>query len=259
MNSIKNNCSQLPHCCAYCGKGYKKRTNYDNHYVLCELLHRSSKKGSIIDDKEEIPSQRKLYQMLLELGKKVNGLDEKVDEINKWVVKKKKKINIIEWLNTNITPSYNFSNITDKMTVCEEDINNLFDNSFVDVLNQIFSRTIYNNPENNLPIVTFSQKANLFYIYENADIKWVEITKENFIKFLNKIYMKISRSFSEWKKTNKDKIENDDKLQNLCDKTSIKLYSVDFRNDTTFGKIRNCMFSRMKTDIQAIVEYEFEF
>lgn len=258
MNNIKNNSSQMPHCCAYCGKGYKKKSNYDNHYVLCELLHRSSKK-MIIEEQDEIPSLRKLYQMLLELGKKVNGLDEKVDEINKWVVKKKKKINIIEWLNTNVIPKCSFENVVEKITVSEEDIKNLFENSFIDILNQIFLRTIYNNSENDMPIVAFSQKPNVFYIYENSDAGWIEWNKDNMIKFLNKIYMRISRAFSEWKKTNRDKIENDDNLQNICDKTSIKVYSVDFKNDTTFGKIRNSMYSKMKTDIKAMVEYEFEF
>ena len=71
--------------------------------------------------------------------------------------------------------------------------------------------------------------------------------------------MKISRAFSEWKKNNKTKMEDDEKLQLLCDKTSVKMYSIDVKNEITLGKIRNSMYSRMKADMKALVEYEFEF
>ena len=49
--------------------------------------------------------------MLLELGQKYNRLEEKVDEMSKWITKKKKKINILEWLNTNITPIISFDKL----------------------------------------------------------------------------------------------------------------------------------------------------
>jgi hypothetical protein len=90
-----NNTKQCSQCCLHCGKGYKTRVNLEKHLILCELVHKS-KKITINEEEElEIPSQKKIFQMLLELGQKYNKLEEKVDEINKWVVKKKKKINVI--------------------------------------------------------------------------------------------------------------------------------------------------------------------
>ena len=56
-----------------------------------------------------------LYQIILELGNKFNKLEEKVDELNKWVVKTKKKINIIEWLNNNIKPEIKFDFLIEKI------------------------------------------------------------------------------------------------------------------------------------------------
>jgi hypothetical protein len=256
--NIPNRIKQPPQCCTFCGKSYVKKTNLNNHVVLCELLHKSSKKTTVEDD-EEIPSQKKMYQIILEIGKKLNGLDEKVDEINKWVIKKKKKINVIEWLNTHATPEITFDNLSNKITILEDDIKSLFDSNFIDVLNQIFARTIYNISENEYPIFAFVQKSNIFYIYENEDAGWTELSREKLVKFLDKIYMKISRAFSEWKKNNKTKMQDDENFQLQCDKTSVKMYSVDVKNEITLGKIRNCMYSRMKTDMKALVEYEFEF
>ena len=132
------------HCCLHCGKGYKTRTNLEKHINLCELVNKGKKSGIRVEEDDEIPSQRKMFQMLLELGQKYNKLEEKVEELNKWVVKKKKKINILEWLNDNNTPNVLFDSIIDKIVVNEEDIKNLFENPFNDILNDIFSRTIYN-------------------------------------------------------------------------------------------------------------------
>ena len=71
--------------------------------------------------------------------------------------------------------------------------------------------------------------------------------------------MKICRIFSQYKKNNRDKIGDDESFSLLCDKTSVKIMNVDFRQDSILGKIRANMFSRMKTDMKAILEYEFEF
>jgi hypothetical protein len=67
-------------------------------------------------------------KMLLELGKKYNTLEEKVDEINKFVVKKKKKINVLDWLNANIQPSLTFEKLHEKIIIIDEDISYLLNN-----------------------------------------------------------------------------------------------------------------------------------
>lgn len=256
--NIPNMIKQPSQCCIHCGKSYKKRTNLDKHVILCELLNKTKKK-LVIEDEEDIPSQRKMYEILLELGKKFNKLEEKVDELNKWVVKKKKKINVIEWLNTNIKPEIKFDSLIEKIIISDDDVKYLFENSFADTLNHIFSRNIYNLSESEYPIFAFVQKANIFYIYENEEAGWVELSREILIKFLNKVHMKLFRVFIQHKKDNADKICDDESFSILCDKTSIKLMNTDFRQESILGKIRANMYSRMKTDMKALVEYEFEF
>ena len=233
--NIPNMIKQPAQCCIYCGKSYKKKSNLEKHTNLCELLNKS-KKSLVIEDEEEIPSHRKIYQILLELGNKYNRLEEKVDELNKWVVKKKKKIKIID-----------------------DDIKYLFENNFIDTLNHIFSRNIYNLSESEYPIFAFVQKTNIFYIYENEESGWLELSKENLIKFLNKVHMKLFRVFRQHKIDNADKIQEEESFSLLCDKTSLKMMNVDFRQESILGKIRTNMYTRMKTDMKALLEYEFEF
>ena len=84
-------------CCTWCGKGYKTRGNLDKHVILCELIHKSSKKhGSnknsdlnVIGD--DLPSPKKMYQMLLELGYKYSKLEEKWRRLISLLLKRSRK------------------------------------------------------------------------------------------------------------------------------------------------------------------------
>lgn len=259
--NIPNKIKQPAQCCIYCGKSYVKKTSLNKHIIICELLNKSKNRNLLLNEEieDEIPSQKKLFQMLIELGNKYNKLEEKVEELNKWVIKKKKKINVIEWLNTNIIPQYKFETLIEKIIIDQEDVKYLFENSFNDTLNKIFAKTIYNLSENEYPIFAFAQKTNMFYIYENENEGWIELTREKLVRFLNRVHMKLLKIYCEWKKINSTQIQEDEALSILCDKTSLKMMNVDFKQETIYGKIKNNMYSRMKMDMKALIEYEFEF
>jgi len=260
---ISNRVKQPSQCCIYCSKSYVKRINLDRHITICELLQKSKKSSFLIEDEQEtLPSQYKMFQMLIELGKKYNKLEEKVEDMEKWIVKKKKKINMVDWLNANIFPNIIFENIIDKIIITDEDIQYLFKNNFYDCLNEIFSKTIYNLTEVDSPIFAFVQKTNIFYIYEKLEGEkniWIEISREKIMKFMNKVHAKLVKSFSQWKKDNSNEIKKNDHIAINCDKTLVKLMAIDFKNETTLSKVKSLMFSNMKKDLKVFVEFEFEF
>jgi len=258
VGNIPNRIIQPARCCIHCGKSYVKRDSLEKHILLCDLLH---SKISTDDEFEKIPSTKIMYKMLLELGQKYYRIEEKIDELNKWVVKKKKKINMIDWLNANITPNICFDNLIDKIIITEEDIQFLLQNTFHDTLNEVFSRSIYNFSETENPMFAFIQKTNIFYIYDLIDGigTWVELSREKLVKFLNKIHMKLFKKFCDWKKDNIKEIQSSDNFAIMCDKTTVKIMSIEFKVESTLNKIRNLMYTHMKTDMKALVEYEFEF
>ena len=135
-----------------------------------------------------------------------------------------------------------------------------FFSTFNDTLNVIFSRSIYIINEQNNPIIAFSQKPNIFYIYDKIEdaCVWSELSKDKLIRFLSIVQMKISKAFCEWKKKNKD-ILSTDKMATLCDKATVKLMTPEFKQESTLSKIRSIMYGKMKTDMKVLVEYEFEF
>jgi len=264
MTTILNRIKQPSQCCVNCGKIYKTRSNLNKHIILCDLLH-SSKKSSHMEDDEPLPSQRRLYQLLIELGQKYNRLEEKVDEINKIVIKKKKQINVLDWLNTNIIPTSEFSILHEKIIILDEDIDFLLHNSFNDMLNEIFIRNIYNNLENNkFPIIAFIQKSNTMYIYDKVDSDetkkcWIELQKDVLIKFLNRVQLKIIKSYQEWKKKNYKEIQENDSYATLSDKAVLKITTPIFKEEQYLTKIRSMMYNKMKIEIKTLIEYDFDF
>jgi hypothetical protein len=256
--------------CEYCGKEYKRKINLDKHFVLCEIVHKAKRKDKRTDKEteeinEELPSPKQMYKMLLELALKYNKLEEKVELMNKWVDKTKKKINVLDWLNnsSNLKPELVFDNLADSLIILESDLDLLFNSDFYDTLNEIFIRNIYNKDGTEIPLFSFIQKTNTIYVY-NKDIStlelgWIELSREKLIYFMNKVHFKIVKALSEWNKKNIDKINSSDKMAEIYTKAKIKLMGIDFKHEQTLSKVRLGIYNKMKKDMKALIEYEFEF
>jgi hypothetical protein len=254
-------------CCTNCGKSYKKRENLTKHLVLCDLLNTRT----IEEDEIELPSQKKMFQMLLELGKKYTKLEEQMSEITKWVSKKKKKINVIEWLNTNVVCKTDFKDFISNcewLTIEESDIEDIMKNTFFDTMNRILSKTLFamKDEYNSVPIFAFSQKVNTLYAFqrlvddESEDSNgWKEITREMLIKWFNRMHIQFLKVFTSWRKKNTEKGVNNDTFEINCDKSLMKLMSVDFSVESAFSKMKSIVYNGLKTDMKALIEYEFEF
>ena len=257
-------------CCEYCGKEYKRKVNLDKHFILCEIVYKAKRKDKRTDKEseeinEELPSQKQMYKMLLELALKYNKLEEKVELMNKWVDKTKKKINVLDWLNTssNLKPELIFDNLADSISILDSDVDLLFNSDFYDVLTEIFIRNIYNKDGAEIPLFSFIQKTNTIYVY-NRDITtlelgWIELSREKLIYFLNKFHFKIVKCLTEWNKKNSDKLNSSDKMAEIYTKAKIKVMGIDFKHDQTLSKVKFSIYNKMKKDMKALIEYEFEF
>lgn len=255
--------------CGFCGKQYKTRTNFNKHNILCEVIYKAnrSKKANIESQEvnEELPSPKLMYQMLLELALKYENLETKFELMNKWVDKTKKKINIIDWLNNNssLKPSLVFDNLANSMIILESDINLLFNNNFYDLLNEIFSRYIYDKNESDVSLFALIQKPNTIYIYSkkqiDSEFEWIEISKEKLIYFLNIVHHKIVKALLSWNKLNQEKINSSEQISDMYNKSNLKLMSIDFKHEPTLNKIKSSIYNKLKKDMKALIEYEFEF
>lgn len=239
--------------CEFCGKSYKTILNLNKHIILCEVI----KKNNSAKQETNIPSCEEMYKIIESLTLKYNKLEEKMEQMQKWVDKKKKKINIIDWLNENenIQPNYNFDNIFDKLNINQSTIDFLFNNNFYDTINEIISYYVQN--EKNKPLFGFNQKVCTIYIYRNDF--WRELTKDELVDCLDKIQIKITKFLKEWKKINEDKVRNDNKFSELYSKTLIKIMDVKFNNETIISRYKSLLYNKIKVDMKSLIEYEYEF
>lgn len=257
-NKINQSCLS----CVYCGKGYKTRSTMDKHLVLCEIMYKSKKSHSQITDVEQVvlPNQKQMYDIILELTLKCNKLEEKVDRFARWVENKKKKINVIEWLNFNFKPTFLFNELADKITFTDVDRDGLHSNGFLTTFSELIKNVFIENG-NQLPLFCTEQKTNKMYIYnkslDNDNALWMQLDNEKMLAFVDKIYMKAVKSLTDWRKelerTNQYNNDNTD----IYNKTLAKLLNLNFNHNATRNKIKSIIYNNMKVDVNTMIEFEF--
>lgn len=262
MSIVENNNSKL--CCIVCNKKYTKKSSLDKHKILCDFKTKTKRELKIEDEEQEdIPTYSQLVKIVQEMSLKMTKMEDKIEEFKKWVDKKKRKLNVIGWLNDNIIPTYGFLEwVNIQLSVKEEHFENLMENSLFHTIQQVME---FNLPESNeiiYPIHCFTEKMGIFYICEkdeNGKAQWKQLALNDFIILLKTIQNRMIRVLTKWKSDNQYKIEDNDKISELFNKAVIKLMNMSFHQDASMSRIRNNLFNYLKTDLKTKIDYEFEF
>ncbi len=266
---------KLTNSCNFCGKKYTRKSSYDKHVLLCEVFNKSKREKKLEEEEElkELPSQKQLYKIIEELAFKYQKMEEKMTEMQKWVQKNKKKINILDWLNENATTNIKFNDVANTFVMTDKYIEDMIENNFMHTISMVFqenllltshkSTTTDNN--NSQPIYCFVQKINTFYATVEEEIegqiqkKWKELDKTEIIRFFNIVHHKLTTCLRQWKLKHEEKINNNDKWCEIYNKTIIKLMSISFKDETTFNKVKTILYNHLKIDLKNLIEYEFVF
>ena len=264
-----------PNCCAYCNKKYVRKTDCDKHQLLCNILSKTRREMQI--NAEECANTISHYQLcaiVQDLALKCAKMEEKMNTMQKWTDKQKKKINIIQWLNDNNIPASTFAALKTAfvLQIGQKHIDHLIDTNLLDTIQHIFETSDAVNCR--APIYCFEQKHNVFYIYnailtqdasnavsacgEEGTRQWSLMSRDDLIHLLNAMHSKLLRELIAWKKMHEHAIAKNDKMSMLFNKTMIKLVEVDFTNDHSLSRIKSSLFNHLKKDIKNIIEYEFE-
>ena len=67
------------------------------------------------------------------------------------------------------------------------------------------------------------------------------------------------KNYDDLKKEKMHEIKSNDAYSIKFDKTMVKIMSVELNQESVLSRIKSMMFSKMKTDMKALVEFEFEF
>ena len=195
-------------------------------------------------------------------------MEHRLNDMQKWVDKKKKKLNVIQWLNNNIEPTTNIQSWIQSIQVTEEHVEILIEHNMIKTINAILKNNLLSHSSSSSssssssqnPLYCIIQKANLFYSYNSKEDKWKHFSTEEFIIMLKRIHSKILAALCEWYDKNVEKINQSDKMQILYNKTMIKLMGANFTQESQIlSKIRSELYNQLKTDFTNLIEYEFEF
>ena len=250
--------------CIVCNKQYTRKSSLDKHTILCDFKIKTKRDLTIaVEEASDIPNHIQLVKIVQELSLKLTKMEDKMEKMQKWVDNKKKKLNVIAWLNSNVTPTIGFLEwVNIILDVKETHFEVLMENSLFHTFQQVFEYNLQEKTDFIYPIRCFTQKEGVFYICEKNKEgipEWKQLVLTDMVLILKTIQNRMIRELTKWKTQNQNKFDDNDKIAELFNKAIIKLMNISFTQDATLSRIKNGLYNFLKTDIKHMIDYEFEF
>lgn len=260
---LSEDVSTSHYSCTVCNKHYSRKSSLEKHKILCDFKMKSKREQQVdFEELGDIPTHHQLVKIVQELTLKMMKMEEKMAEMQKWVDKKKKKINVIAWLDENIVPTIGFKEwVNTSLIVNPEHFEDLMENSLFHTVQQVFESNLREKNDFEYPIRCFSQKTGIFYICEkrpDGTPEWKQMQNNDMILLLKTIQNRMIRELTKWKTENQYKFDDNSKISDLFNKAIIKLMNMSFTPDNTFSRMKNGLFNYLKTDLK-MMDFEFEF
>lgn len=244
--------------CLSCNKQYSRKHSLDKHKVLCDFKFKTENERNVeYEESSDIPSYIQLVKIVQQLSIQNNKMEQQLKDVQKWVDKKKKKINVITWLNTNIKPTLTFNEWITSYEVRQNHYECLLDNTIFHTVQQIFECNLNELKNTVYPFACFSQKNGTFYVYE--DTIWRQAINDDLFDLLKLIQNKLITVLTKWKTENLNRINGNDRLSDQFNKSIIKLMDISITQNAAFGKFKTGFYNYLKMDMKCLIEYEYEF
>ena len=254
-----------PLTCIVCNKRYSKKSSLEKHKLICEFKMKTARELQIeMEELGDVPTHLQLVKIVQELTMKLHKMEEKMEQMKKWTDKKKKKVNVVLWLNNNVIPTIGFLEWSHtSLTVTSRHFENLMEkeSTIYGVIQQIFEHNLSDIMDFVYPICCFTEKPGAFYIYDKkSDItgEWCQLELSDMLLMLKRIQNGLIKELTLWQVDNKCKMDDNDRLAIAYQQAIKKLFSISFCQDNNFSRMKNSLYNYLKTDIKSVeVEYEF--
>lgn len=225
--------------CKNCSKVYLRESAFQKHKLVC------IKSAVDIDNLN-------LKDLVLELVKKNQKLENDILELQRWVNTKKKKIVIVDWLNENIKPNFIFSEFIQNIKIDQYELDIIFENNIIDGIVEIINNYLQRCEV--YPIKAFEQKDNTLYVYTQTG--WKLLTNDDYVTIISNIYKKIMTAFKCWQDKNESRLYTSEFSEKYV-KYVKKIMGGDIPIERQRAKIHRNIYKSIKLDLNNTIEYEF--
>jgi hypothetical protein len=252
-------------CCPFCSRTYKYKVNYDKHVGYCEFVHKTAKQAreemDVADEPE--PTLKSLFGFIKDLSIRVEKLERENLEVKTAILKDKKKVNVLDWLNDGSRgqpPNQTFTTFVSHFPI-ERLLQTVFEKDIMAGVLQCFEVGSLKPEE--MPIRTFTNIGG-FYIYdtmEPTDLspRWQKITNSYFDKWIVCIERRFLIEFKRWCDEKKEEIIKNDEMKERQVLYFQKLLGTGRTSDEgRFHKIRNSLHKTLKTNVKNLIRVELE-
>jgi hypothetical protein len=152
---------------------------------------------------------------------------------------------IQEYLEQLAPPTQTFAEWSTSLEIKKEALEAVFQNDLKSGIQYVLDI-----PLSDLPLRAFSQKPNIFYLYD-TDSEWRQMSSDEFTKFVNKIERKIQRKYEEWAQEYKQENNVSEKAQNESMARMAKVHGFGERPRAPF--IKKWLYTQMAVSIKQYV------
>jgi len=212
-----------------------------------------------VEELSDTPTVRKLYDLVLEMGKKMSDMEKRINEMDKWVKMRKQKVNIIEWLNQQYTPRLLFDEWIENIVITDEHVERLQITGLFETIVEIFRENISTN-EDEIAVRGFDRGNHTLYTFTKEG--WFKMQPSNIKKTMGGIHRKLLKAIVAWQKTN----ITDCKNANIREKNEI-LYTIYIKkcmmaklsSEQLSQRMANSLHKLIKQNLKDVVQCEFTF
>lgn len=251
----------MKHYCKFCGKCYQRKTYHQKHELVCEFMSKSKQELRIdMEEYEDTPSVRKLYEIVQELYLRNEKLEKRVAQLTKMEYQQRKKLCVLNWLNTNTNrkPEQNFKVWQSQLKIERRHMELIFKYDYVKGMQHILEELLPDGDERTFPICAFNQKENVLYIYD--DNAWCTMCTRDLEELTGGISKKVMDHFMEWQDENMSRITSiDSNFSETFTANTPKVMGTNFTPEKKISRIKNAIYKHLKTNLQSTMDCELTF
>ena len=253
--------------CPSCQRSYQRKSYFDRHMLICEIVCKTKKERELDnEERADTPSVRELYIIIMELATKCNHLEQKVNDMSKWVTKKKQAMKITDWLNATYTAaaaaaaagktnddasSLDYYSWLAQINLKRDHLEYIFNEDYIGGMLQTLSKLL----DETRILHAFTSKDNALYAYTVKD-KWVLLDDIAFNKMLVVLDTQMMNEFVKWQNENKSKMTTSDDFAVTYAKNVKKIMGGNHTREQLFSRIKRELYKHIKVDPPNIMEYE---